>query len=77
MIRLLRGIGWLGVGWACFVLLTQVPALGIIGLVCLAIKGAKRLPELWHHGTAKWSTEKDLAQCIRAKSGLLIGRLIR
>src|SRR5262249_4912549 len=51
------------------------PCSGIVVLVLLVALLKKRGKRLWSYGTASWATARELARCIAATSGILLGRL--
>ncbi len=72
---LFRFIGWCGFAWASLcgaIVLWPVSAILVPALVIAAFKRRKKL---WAYGSARFATTKDLAKEIRARKGLLLGRL--
>jgi hypothetical protein len=76
--KLLRFVGWCGFGWAAFALLcTFWPLSGWIAFIALVAWAGKRGRALWHHGTARWASEKELRPLTKAKVGILLGRIVK
>lgn len=76
MCKLLRCIGWLGFGYAGVVALIAfwpVSAM-LVAFIVLGIL-AKNRRQLWAYGTARFATLRDCAKLVRARRGLLLGRL--
>jgi hypothetical protein len=75
--KLLRLVGYLGFAWALFALFMTFKWATLAGLLLFAVWALKRKPwRGWAHGTARWMTRKEAAPLMKAKHGILLGRLV-
>jgi hypothetical protein len=75
--KLLGLVAWLGIIWACIVLCILYWPLRYVVIIWLIVKVSRKAPALWSHGTARWLSEKEAAPLMKAKTGILLGRMVK